>query len=136
MSAGNGTNHKFVPFFLSRGVCLANQETEPMKKHQELLGPEVIRPTNGVEPLVTTEELASHLRCTPRTIASYRADRRIPFIRITPRRILYRVSDVEAQLAKQKNRRAISARNGAAKIPPTHECNKIQDEIANLHQPI
>jgi MerR HTH family regulatory protein len=54
---------------------------------------------NGVERPITTAELAEHLRVTTRTIASYREQRLIPFWRINPRRILYRLSDVERCLS-------------------------------------
>jgi hypothetical protein len=55
---------------------------------------------NGVERPVTTNELAAHLRCTPRTLATYRAQRKIPFWRLNARRILYRLTDVEKALAR------------------------------------
>jgi hypothetical protein len=54
---------------------------------------------NGIERPVTTAEVARHLRVTERTIASYREKRIIPFWRINPRRILYRLSDVERCLS-------------------------------------
>jgi hypothetical protein len=56
--------------------------------------------TNGAEKPVTTAQLAEHLQLTERTIADYRAKRRIPFWRINARCIRYRLSDVERALAR------------------------------------
>jgi hypothetical protein len=55
--------------------------------------------TNGGEKPVTTPQLAAQLKCSERTIARYRSKRIIPFWRVTAKRIMYRVSDVEACLA-------------------------------------
>ena len=55
---------------------------------------------NGVERPVTTSQLADHLQVSTRTIASYRAKRKIPFWRLNSRNIRYRLSDVERALAK------------------------------------
>jgi hypothetical protein len=49
---------------------------------------------------VTTAQLANHLQVTTRTLATYRAQRRIPFWKITARNFRYRISDVEAALSK------------------------------------
>lgn len=54
---------------------------------------------NSEKPL-TTKQLAEHLQLCDRTIANYRAQRRIPFWRINARCIRYRLSDVEKALAK------------------------------------
>jgi len=61
-------------------------------------------PRKPLEPItaerpVTTQQLADHLLITTRTLAKYRQQRLIPFWRINPRRILYRLSDVERALA-------------------------------------
>jgi hypothetical protein len=56
---------------------------------------------NGVEKPITTAQLAAHLSCSTRTIASYRSQRLIPYWRLNARRILYRLSDVERALAGQ-----------------------------------
>ena len=56
--------------------------------------------SNGAEKPVTSAQLAEHLQVTTRTLATYRAQRRIPFWRINARNIRYRVSDVERALAK------------------------------------
>jgi hypothetical protein len=58
--------------------------------------------TNGAERPVTTAQLADHLQVTTRTLASYRAQKRIPFWKLTPRNFRYRISEVEAALAKSK----------------------------------
>ena len=56
----------------------------------------------AVERPVTTAELAKHLSVTPRTLATYRAERKIPFWRINSRQIRYRISDVERDLARNR----------------------------------
>jgi hypothetical protein len=53
----------------------------------------------GIERPVTTEQLATHLQVTTRTIATYREQRLIPYWRINSRNIRYRISDVERALA-------------------------------------
>jgi hypothetical protein len=55
--------------------------------------------TNGEQP-VTTRQLAEHLQVTTRTLATYRAQRRIPFWKINARNFRYRITDVEKALAK------------------------------------
>jgi hypothetical protein len=55
--------------------------------------------TNGIEQPVTTDQLSRHLQVTTRTLAAWRAERRIPFWRINARCIRYRLSDVERALA-------------------------------------
>jgi helix-turn-helix protein len=54
---------------------------------------------NGIEKPITTAEVASRLKVTERTIATYRQKRIIPFMRVTARRILYRWSDIERVLS-------------------------------------
>jgi hypothetical protein len=54
----------------------------------------------GHEQPVTTAQLAQHLQITTRTLATYRAQRRIPFWKINPRNFRYRISDVERALAE------------------------------------
>jgi len=56
----------------------------------------------AVEQPVTTRQLASHLQCSERTIANYRSQGIIPYWRVTARRILYRISDVERHLSEKK----------------------------------
>jgi hypothetical protein len=56
--------------------------------------------SNGVEQPVTTAQLAAYLQVCSRTIAAYRAQRRIPFWQINARCVRYRISDVERALAK------------------------------------
>jgi hypothetical protein len=56
--------------------------------------------TNGAERPVTTAQLAAHLQITTRTLATYRAQRRIPFWKLNARNFRYRLSDVEKALAK------------------------------------
>jgi excisionase family DNA binding protein len=57
-------------------------------------------PIITTEQPLTTAQLAEHLQITTRTLATYRAQRRIPFWRINARNIRYRLSDVEAALQK------------------------------------
>ena len=54
----------------------------------------------GIERPVTTAQLAAHLQISTRTLASYRRQRLVPFWRVTARRILYRLSDVERALSR------------------------------------
>jgi hypothetical protein len=49
---------------------------------------------------VTTAQLAEYLQLTTRTLASYRAQRSIPFWKINARNFRYRISDVEKALSK------------------------------------
>jgi hypothetical protein len=56
--------------------------------------------TNGLEQPVTTSQLARHLQVSTRTLATYRAQRRIPYWRVNSRCFRYRISDVEAALSK------------------------------------
>lgn len=56
--------------------------------------------TSGTEKPLTSAQLAEHLQITTRTLATYRAQRRIPFWRLNARNIRYRLSDVEQALAK------------------------------------
>ena len=56
--------------------------------------------SNGAEKPLTSAQLAEHLQVTTRTLATYRAERRIPFWRINSRNIRYKLSDVEKALAK------------------------------------
>jgi hypothetical protein len=72
--------------------------TQKSKQQHVVISPLI---TNGsVEQPVTTAQLAAHLQLTDRTIAAYRAQRRIPFWRINSRCIRYKLSDVEAALSK------------------------------------
>jgi len=54
----------------------------------------------AVEQPVTTRQLAKHLQVTVRTVAEWRARRRIPFWKINSRNIRYRISDVERVLSR------------------------------------
>src|SRR4030095_10272745 len=56
---------------------------------------------NGVEQPVTTAQLAAYLQLSSRTIAAYRAQRRIPFWQINARCVRYRLSEVEKALARK-----------------------------------
>lgn len=58
------------------------------------------QPNGNHEQPVTTAQLAVYLQVTTRTLATYRAQRRIPFWKINPRNFRYRISDVEKALAK------------------------------------
>ncbi|MBN2157907.1 MAG: helix-turn-helix domain-containing protein [Spirochaetes bacterium] len=46
------------------------------------------------EDLITVEEAARMLRISPRTVSRYRAEGRIPFIRFSPRKMLFRRNDI------------------------------------------
>jgi hypothetical protein len=68
------------------------------EKHPLVISPTI---TNGnTEKPVTTRQLAEHLQVTTRTLASYRAARKIPFWKINARNFRYKISDVERALAK------------------------------------
>jgi len=68
------------------------------KKLPLLISPTI---TNGnTEKPVTTRQLAEHLQVSTRTLASYRAARKIPFWKINARNFRYKISDVERALAK------------------------------------
>jgi predicted DNA-binding transcriptional regulator AlpA len=54
--------------------------------------------STGPERLVTTRQIAAHAQVSQRTVANWRATRRIPFIRINARNVRYRLSEVEAAL--------------------------------------
>jgi predicted site-specific integrase-resolvase len=56
--------------------------------------------SGNTEKPVTTRQLAEHLQVTTRTLASYRAARKIPFWKINARNFRYKISDVERALAK------------------------------------
>jgi len=47
---------------------------------------------------LTSAQLAQLLQVTTRTLAEYRAKKKIPFLRVNRRTIRYKVSDVEAAL--------------------------------------
>jgi predicted site-specific integrase-resolvase len=49
---------------------------------------------------ITTRELANFLQVTPRCLANWRKQGRIPFWKLKPRLIRYTLSDVEAALGK------------------------------------
>jgi len=57
-------------------------------------------PNGSSEKPVTTRQLAAHFQVTPRTLANWRAQGRIPYWKINSRNFRYRVSDVEKALAK------------------------------------
>ena len=57
-------------------------------------------PLGGREWPVTTRQLANYLQVTTRTLATWRAEGRIPYWRLTPRAFRYTLSDVERALAK------------------------------------
>ena len=57
----------------------------------------------GKEWPISTKELASYLGVTTKTIFNWRAKGRVPFWRINPRLIRYKLSEVEAALGKPPN---------------------------------
>jgi len=61
--------------------------------------PIVIPVINGERP-VTSAQIADHFQITTRTLADWRAKRKIPYWRINSRNFRYRVSDVEKALMK------------------------------------
>lgn len=50
--------------------------------------------------LLTTEDLAAHVKVTPRTIQNWRDAGKIPFLRITARCFRYDLDQVERSLSK------------------------------------
>jgi hypothetical protein len=55
-------------------------------------------PLGGKEWLIGTKQLADYFAVTPRTVFKWRAKGWVPFLRITPRLIRYKLSEVEAAL--------------------------------------
>jgi hypothetical protein len=55
--------------------------------------------TSGVDQPVTSAQLARHLQVTPRTLASWRAQGKIPYWKINARNLRYRIRDVEIALS-------------------------------------
>jgi excisionase family DNA binding protein len=49
---------------------------------------------------ISTRQLANYLRVTPRTLATWRREGRIPFWKINARLVRYSLNDVEAALGK------------------------------------
>jgi excisionase family DNA binding protein len=49
---------------------------------------------------ISTRQLANYLSVTPRTLATWRRERRIPFWKINARLVRYSLNDVEAALGK------------------------------------
>jgi predicted site-specific integrase-resolvase len=49
---------------------------------------------------VTSKQLAEHFQISLRTLANWRAARRVPFIKINDRNFRYRISDAEKALSK------------------------------------
>ena len=47
---------------------------------------------------LNSKELAEHFRVTPRTVANWRKERKIPFIKRNARSILYDLEEVDRQL--------------------------------------
>ena len=70
--------------------------------YEQRMNSEIVSPAilNAVERPVTSTQLATHLQVGTRTLATYRAKGRIPFMRLNSRNIRYRLSDVERALAK------------------------------------
>jgi len=68
-----------------------------MKEHEWYFRTE---PLGDREWPVTTRQLANYLQVTTRTLATWRAEGRIPFWRLTPRCLRYNLDDVERALAK------------------------------------
>ncbi len=58
-----------------------------------------VRPSNG---LLTKEELAAELRCSPRQIERLQLARRIPFVKLSGRMVRYRRDAVLNALAKME----------------------------------
>jgi predicted site-specific integrase-resolvase len=58
------------------------------------------QPSNGTEQPVTSAQLAAHLQITTRTLATYRAQRKVPYWKLNARNFRYRISDVEKALMK------------------------------------
>jgi len=85
-----------VPYFFCIGLAARVATEETGNQHRMKLSNEA----NGAERPVTTAQLADHLQVTTRTLAAYRAQKRIPFWRINSRNIRYRLSDVERALVK------------------------------------
>lgn len=56
--------------------------------------------SNNENELLTKEELAAKLKLTPRTIQSYVDSRRIPFLRLSPRCLRFKLCDVIAAFEK------------------------------------
>lgn len=68
-----------------------------LREHPEtVISPAI---TNGAEQPVTSAQLARHLQVTPRTLASWRAQGKVPYWRINPRNFRYRIRDVETALS-------------------------------------
>lgn len=93
-------------FCIGLAVRLQRSETgnhtkmKSKAKQHEQPGPFSPPTTNGErEKPVTTKQLCDHLQISSRTLADYRAQRRIPFWKINARNFRYRLSDVEAALA-------------------------------------
>jgi hypothetical protein len=84
-----------VSFFIGSGAARLN-EVEPDTFNRMPQTPIIV----STEQPLTTAQLAKHLQVTTRTLATYRAKRRIPFWKINSRNIRYRLSDVEAALQK------------------------------------
>ncbi|PYI85522.1 MAG: hypothetical protein DME54_15060 [Verrucomicrobia bacterium] len=57
-------------------------------------------PAGNHEKPVTSSQIADHLQITLRTLANWRAQKRIPYWKINARNFRYRLSDVEKALAK------------------------------------
>jgi hypothetical protein len=76
----------------------AHKSREPSQAVTHPVSPPILNGAPAERP-VTSKQLADHLGCTTRTLANYRRDRIIPYWKVTQRRIMYRISDVEACLA-------------------------------------
>jgi predicted site-specific integrase-resolvase len=57
---------------------------------------------NGIEPPVTSEQLAKHLQVTTRSLANYRKAGKIPYWKLNARNFRYRISAVEIALANAR----------------------------------
>lgn len=61
------------------------------------------RTSGGFEPLLTKQELCDLVRLTPRSIENLVNAGKIPVIKLTPRIVRFRWSDVEAALATYRH---------------------------------
>ncbi len=77
-------------------------ESPEARKHQHKV--KILTNPLGVEQPVTSVQFCAHFQITPRTLANWRAEKRIPFFRLSAKNFRYRLSECERVLAANGGR--------------------------------
>jgi Helix-turn-helix domain len=82
------------------GYNIKYKKVLDLGRHCLLIQSMTTQATRLSEQPLTSEQIARHFQISMRTLANWRASRRIPFWKINSRNFRYKLSDCEAALSK------------------------------------